>query len=257
MGGGCSNSVYGILPCLINSALCLYSEISTLPWLVGAVLFSVYFLRSLREKSQHLSPAVGLGLCLLGFTFAKGIGEGLSPLYLSWLVWHAWRQSGLKLPSFLRQSKLKILVLLLAFYIPLFGFKSLNYAFNGHFSVTNRAELAIYGPLVQRAQNPLTIKNSLIHLSTVPLSYTLCSNFFPDDKCDPWYRAPADFFQDNQDQLNKKDLTPAQNERIFHQAILHTLLSHPVRQLVYFLQEGLKMFFWETTRAPLWFTRHG
>ena len=240
----------GFSPCLINSALCLYSEISTIPWLVGAVLSGIYFLRSLREESQNSFPAVSLGLCLLGFTFAKGIGEGLSPLFLSWLLGYAWRRSGLKIFSFLRQKRSKVLALLLVFYIPLFGFKSLNYAYNGHFSVTNRAELAIYGPLVLRAQSPLTLENTLIHLSTVPLSYTLCSNYFPDDKCNAWYRAPADFYVDNQAQLNNKDLTAAQNERIFHQAIVHVFLSHPVRQIVYFFQEGLKMFFWETTRAP-------
>jgi len=240
----------GFSPILINSALCMYSEIATFPWLIAVAILSTHFLDSLKPAQfRNLFPAIGLGLCLLGFTFDKGMGEILTPLFLSWLFFYGWRHSDLKIFPFLRQSKSKIFLVLFVFYMPLFFFKSLNYAFNGHFVLTNRAEMTLYGPLTQRAQRPLTTDNLLTHLLTVPISYPLCSSFFPDEKCSPWYASPDETFANLNSQLDAQKLSLTQRKIFIDQSILHALFSHPVRQLVYLLEEGLKMFFWETSQG--------
>ncbi len=241
----------GLSPILINSALCLYSEIASFPWLIGVVLMSVYFLRSLRSPGlTHCSAAIGLGFCFLAFTFVKGMGEILAPLYLSWLFFYGWRQSGLKILSFLCQSRSKILLVLLIFYIPLMGYKSLNYGFNGHFVLTNRATMALYGNLNLRAQSPLTMDHFLGHLLTVPVSYDLCSGSSLNKECGHWSMSASDeTFLTRRDQLTKQNLTPAQQESYFNQGILGALFSHPLAQLVYLVQEGMKMFFWETSQG--------
>jgi len=240
----------GFSPILINSALCLYSEIVTLPWLVGVVLMSIYFVRSLRpSQAPHFSASIGLGLCFLGFTFVKGVGEIITPLFLCWLFFYGWRQSGLKIFPFLRQAKIKILLVLFVFYPPLLLYKSLNYAFNDHFVLTNRMDLSLYGSLNLRAQSPLTMDNFLNHLSTVPVSYDLCPHFF-HEKCSHWTEpSSAEIYLSREDQLSKQNLTSAQKERIIHHEILRAFFSHLIAQCLFLPQEGMKMFFWETSRG--------
>ena len=240
----------GLSPILINSALCLYSEIATFPWLVGAALSGIYFIRSLQEeRSKDLSSAIWLGFCLLGFTFVKGIGEILAPVFLFLLLGHVLRHSGLKISAFMRRSKLKILLVLLVFYIPLLAFKSVNFAFNGHFALTDRGDMSLYGPLTQRAQTPLTPEKILSHLSTVPVSYSLCSRFFTDEKCSYWYASADLTFGLLQEQFKAQNLSIAQQNRIIHNRILAAVFFHPLRQSVHTLTEGLKMFFWETSQG--------
>jgi len=240
----------GFSPILINSALCLYSEIVTFPWLVGAVLTGIYFVRSLRpSQPPHFSASIGLGICFLGFTFVKGMGEILAPLFFCWLIFYGWRQSVLKILPFLRQSKIKILLVLFVFYSPLLLYKSLNYTFNNHFVLTNRMDMALYGNLNLRAKSPLTMDNFLNHLSTVPVSYDLCPHFF-HEKCSHWTMSSSDeTYLTREDQLNKQNLTSAQNEKIIHQETLRAFFGHPIAQCVFLAQEGMKMFFWETTRG--------
>jgi len=250
----------GFSPILVNSALCLYSEIATFPWLVAAVLFSIYYLRFLVDAgSKDFIPAIGLSLCLLGFTFVKGIGEGLGPLFLIWLFWHAWRRCGLKLLPFLRQSKFKILLPLLIFYAPLLSFKSLNYAFNGHFNLTNRGDIALGGTLIQRTQSPLTMENFLTHLSTVTVSYgSPCTHFFSVEKCYYWSKSPDDYFREFKQQFDQQNISlPPSKRMTISNSMVGLLMSHPFRQIFYTLSEGLKMFFWQTSQGafvvyPVW-----
>lgn len=249
----------GLSPILINSALCLYSEIVSLPWLVGEVLMSVYFLRSLRASAPaNFSAAIGLGACLLGFTCVKGIGEALAPLFLFWLIAYSWRKSDLQLLDFWRRSKIKILIVLFAFYVPLLSYKFLNYTFNGQFVLTNRADMSLYGTLNQRAQTPLTTDNLLVRFLNAPTTYPLCSRFFPDSKCAYWSISASDeTFLHRQDQLDKQHYSSSQKERLLHQSIYYAIMSHPFIQTIYLLQEGLKMFFWETSQGafvvyPTW-----
>jgi hypothetical protein len=239
----------GFSPILINSALCLYSEIATLPWLAACVLLSVYFLRCLEGTSKNFTPARGLGSCLLGFTLVKAVGEALAPLFLFWLCLWGWQRSKLKLLAFLRKSKAHILLVFLVFYIPLLGYKSINYIFNKHFTVTNRSTMALYGNLNLRSRSPLTMNNFLSHLSTVPVSYDLCSRFF-GQKCYHWTMSASDeTFLTRQDQLIKQNIDPARQEKIFARETVQAFFGHPVVQLVYLVQEGLRIFFWETSQG--------
>jgi hypothetical protein len=143
----------------------------------------------------------------------------------------------------------------------LLGFKSLNYVYNRHFDLTNRATMALYGNLTMRAQYPLNGVNFLSHLSTISASYSLCNRFFPDKYCDHWSMSSSDeTYLTRQDQLQAQDLNPAQEEKFFDQGIFRALVSHPLTQTVYIIQEGMKMFFWETCRGafvvyPPWIER--
>jgi hypothetical protein len=251
----------GLSPSLINSALCLYSEIAAFPWLIAIILAGIYFLRSLRDiPSANFIPAVMLGFCFVGFTLVKGVGEALGPLFTIWLLWYAWIKSGLKINTFLHQSKFKILLVVLCFYVPVVSFKLLNYTFNGNFAVTNRGEVVVFTPLIRRCERPITAKNSLIYLSTVTVSYPLCTTFFPASECSYWYESPPDIFMAHQDQLIKRNVPLLQRNKILRQDILNKFLSHPGREFFYQLLESLKMFFWETTRGafvayPEWLTK--
>jgi len=248
----------GFSPILINSALCMYSEIAAFPWLVAAVLWSIRYLEVLRGSERRLAPAFGLSLSLLAFTMVKGAGMVLTPLFFGWLLIEAWRQSNLKVTDFLRRHKIPILSLLLVFYLPLGAYQSLNYFFNKHFALTNRSTMALYGNLNLRADNGLSLKHVLSHLATVPVSYDLCGRLFATEECNRWSMSASDeTYLKRQDALAQQNLSAAQKEKIFNQGIAHALFGHPLIQAVYLTQEGLKMFFWETSQGafvvyPAW-----
>jgi hypothetical protein len=252
----------GFSPILINSALCLYSEIAAFPWLVAVILLSIHYVRSLQEApSKNLAPAIALGCCLLGFTLVKGMGEILAPLFLGWLILYGWRQSGLRMAPFLRMAKIKILLVLLVFYVPLQGHKILNYALNGHFTLTNRGITILYGSMITRAQNPMTMENFLAHVISVPLTYPVCPHFFNLEKCNQAVLSTSDdMYVQRLGQLKNQNFSAAQSENLTRKEILQTFIDHPLSQSVYFFTEGLKMFFWETSQGaftvyPPWLER--
>ena len=242
----------GFSPVLINSALCVFSEIASFPFLVAAVYFGLRFMDSLGEKNPaHLYSSWGLALSLLGFTLVKGMGEVLFPLFVLCLIGFAWDVSAEKLPLFLRRSKIKILIVFLIFYTPLLGFKSINYFQNGHFALTSRADVNIYGNLLRRSHVPLNTTNFLSHLLTIPVSYDLCGTFYPDSVCSQWSMTTSDeTFNTRRNQLNEQHLNDAQKNKIYAHEILNALLTTAPAQAVYFVQESLKMFYWETSQGP-------
>jgi len=242
----------GFSPVLINSALCVYSEIVTFPLITAAVYFGWKFMDSLSEgPSGSSQPAWGLGLSLLGFTMTKGLGELLFPLFLCCLIIYGWQNVTGSFLSFIKRSRRKILIVLLIFYIPLLGFKSMNYLMNHHFTLTNRANINVYGNLVHRSQVPLNLTAVTSNLLTVPISYDLCSKFYPDPVCYQWsMRASDQTFFDREAQLNKLHLSEAEKNKILFRELLQALTTKPLEQTLYFLQEGLKTFFWETSQGP-------
>jgi len=241
----------GLSPILINSALCVYSEIATFPFLVAAVFFGWLFMDSLQEMNGPLYPSCGLALSLLAFTMVKGLGEGLAPLFLFCLIVYSWKKCGGGFLQFLKRSKIKILIIVLILYIPLIGFRLLNYSFNNHFTFTSRADVNLFGNLMRRSHVPLNVTNFMSHLLTIPVSHDLCGSYYPDSVCSQWSMINSDgTFYTRQNQLNQLNLSESQKNKIYVHEITQDLLTNPLAQSTYFIQEGFKMFFWETTQGP-------
>ena len=141
--------------------------------------------------------------------------------------------------------------MLLIFYLPLIGFKLINYSVNRHFVLTNRADLALYGNLVQRSQIPLTANSFLSHLTTVPTSHDLCGVYFQGQDCYQWTpTASDDVFSNRKAQLAQQNFTEGQKNKIMTSEIFQAVLTHPLEETVYAAQEGMKVFFWEMTQGP-------
>jgi hypothetical protein len=177
------------------------------------------------------------------------------------LVIYSWKSSSVEIFSFIHKSKKTIFILLIVFYIPLLSYKSLNYAFNRHFELTNRSQMALYGNLTRRSSLPLNKENVLSHLSTVPVSHDVCENFFSNSVCAQWSMSASDeTFLNRMDSLKLTSLSDYQKTKIIKQETAQALLLNPLLQIVYAIQEGLKMFFWETSQGafvvyPYWLER--
>lgn len=139
----------GFSPALVNSTFCLFSEIAAFPIVPAIVLLSFYAIKSIQglNVSSLISAKtrfifVSLGLILLLATLTKAVFEMIAPLILFMIG----------MISFIltqKQNRKKVLHLLimavLCFYIPLAGYKFLNFKYNGNFTVTDRGAWALYG----------------------------------------------------------------------------------------------------------------
>ncbi|MEI8010966.1 MAG: hypothetical protein WCI27_00605 [Candidatus Omnitrophota bacterium] len=242
----------GFSPIMINYSLCLYSENACWPWLMAAVYGGSAYIDSFQiTRQRNLQPAVFLGIALLGFTLVKGVGEAIFPLFLSSLIWIAWQHSASHFIPFLKKSKTTILIAILIFFIPITFIKILNYKYNGQFTYTNRGNLSLYGQIISRSRIPINKDNILSHFLTVPVSYERCINFFPSDTCEQWSMAHSDAtFLNRYNSLIAQGVPADQSNKIIRDEMLSAIVQSPLAQIIYWAQETMKMFFWETTQGP-------
>ena len=242
----------GFSPVMINYSLCLYSENACWPWLMAIVYWGSAYVNSLKTPWQkNLRPAVFLGMALLGFTLVKGVGEAVFPLFMTCLILTTWKHSNDHIIPFLIRSRMKILFTILIFFIPITLIKTLNYTYNGQFTYTNRVNVNLYGQIINRSRIPLNKDNVLSHFLTVPVSYERCIRFFPSGTCEQWSMSHSDaIFFDRYNELMAQGLTGITSNKIIRDEMLSGVVQNPLAQVIYWAQEILKMFFWETTQGP-------
>lgn len=241
----------GFSPALINSTFCLFSEIAVFPTVPAIVLLSFYAIKSIQKPNASSSVSislqtrfvfVSLGLILLLATLTKAVFEMIAPLIL-FLV------GIISLTLTQKQNRKKVLHLLiitvLSFYIPLSGYKFLNFKYNGNFTVTDRGAWALYGN-TERRMIPLTWNRFKAALSYTA-GHGFCRSFFDENTCTEWSYVASDNYGTKQRKtLENQGLSTSDVNKKLIRLSVDKALENPAQYFLLWLVEGMKMLVWES-----------
>lgn len=247
----------GISPALVNSALSLYSEIATYPFILGITLV-VYksWISLTRPWPRLILLAIVAGLLFVIMTLNKGIFELMTPAFLLLLLISAF---------FTRNRKIVInfivylAVFLAVFYLPINVYKLANKYFNGHFAITNRGTWMLYGETALRTE-PLAKERFFIALARVPGEGVL-KHFVGKEKKASLASEDVDVVgYKMMAELNKRNTPQGTLDDALLSFSAQRALHAPAQYILFTSMEILKMFFWESTQIgyvtyPAWLTK--
>ncbi len=241
----------GFSPALVNSTFCLFSEIAAFPIVPAIVLLSFYAIKSIQNlntsSSLSISPKtrfifLSLGLILLLATLTKAVFEMIAPLilFLVGIISFTLTQ---------KQNRKKLLqVLIIAvlfFYIPLSGYKFLNFKYNGNFTVTDRGAWALYGN-TERRMIPLTWNRFKAALSYTA-GHGFCRSLFDENTCTEWSYVASDNYGTKQRKaLENQGLSTSDVNKKLIKLSIDKALQNPAQYVLLWLVEGMKMLVWES-----------
>jgi hypothetical protein len=238
----------GISPGLVNSALSLFSEIVTYPFILAIVLLSSHIWEKARALSYKKIIISALALCALciAITFSKAIFSYISfPFILTFLI--------LALFFFYKKdfkTAVKLLVFLVIVSIPFIfsikAFKMANYHYNGLYAFSDRTWL-LFGNTDRRTRT-MTPRLFWAGLSFIP-GENICNSSFTKEECFYWSIMEADTFAyyKNVD-MNKKGVKKEDWEKEYVSGSFKMIKHNPIQYSFFFVAESLKMFFWESTQ---------
>ena len=241
----------GFSPALINTCLCLFSEIAILPFMIATILLCSKVWKNIHSYIENNSSSAKnliLNSLLLGFlflilTFTKGIFE--LTIFVFFIPFALFAIKGIqKKDKRLWISNILVtLCLLTTFFIPLNLYKYANKKFNGTFALTNRASFALYGNLRRRSEK-ITSK-SLASAYAFVVGEAFCMKTIDPDSCRFWSYHASDHFA-GQQRLEYLDLTSSETNKRFTALAKKELIKTPFNQILFASVETLKMFFFET-----------
>ena len=253
---------FGFSPALVNSMLSLYSEILTLPFVLGIILVAIKITCVIASEAKQSSRedcfvtsflAMTLGLLFVIITLIKGIFEVIAPLFLMFILIIIFQQGKI------RQAFKFFLTTFLIFYCLIFSYKTLNQTFNGQFTLTNRAAWAFYGNTARRME-PLNLKRVIVALAYMP-GEGACRSIFPEGECNFWsFRRSDEHGFAKSQELASQGMTGRSQDRELLKLAKEMILKNPFQYGLFMMIESGKMFFWESTKIgfveyPAWLTK--
>lgn len=244
---------FGFSPALLNTAFSLYSEIATLPVILGIVFIShVLWTRFNTHRPYHALAGL-LGFLLAVATFIKAAFEMITPFYLLILF----ILMAKNVPPHKRRSLLLAVSLTLSmFYFPVITYKWLNFKLNGNYAITNRGSWALYGNTMRRMQ-PMNPKRLLAAMAYAP-GENICTQLAGAKECSFWSFTTSDTFGLGKlNELTAQHLAPEEINRRLISLSAQEALKNPLQYGFLTAVEGSKMFFWESTQIgfvqyPAW-----
>ncbi len=237
---------FGFSPALVNSALSLYSEIATYPFVMGIILSSLAIWEKAQRDENLLPHFLLLVFCFLGVSFVKAAFTVIFPFYIVVMALLLLRISA-SYPSQKYKGLSYLLMALFLFYFPITAYKFTNKRYNGSFVFTNRGAWALYGNTKRRSQ-PLTFKKAMTALAYAA-GEGACHTFFTKKECDFWsFRQSDAYGYAALKTLTQNGLSADARNRLLIQKSLQLALQHPFTYLFLMGVEGIKLFFWESTR---------
>ena len=252
----------GFSPALVNSAFSLYSEIVTYPLLLGIILLSIKSWETITRYDglpNVVPAALGLGILFILITSVKAIFELIIPLFLLSYVYLAIDSAIKGKRKVFVNSVFFISIVVLLFQGWLYTYKSINLKYNGHFVTTDRGPWAIYGNAARRTQD-LKFKDYLAALAYVA-GENVCLNIFGKDAWVFWsFRSSDAFGYTKRGQLSNEGIPENQIASKLIHLTIQKILEKPWAYGLLMTIEGLKIFFWESTKIgyveyPSWLQR--
>jgi len=237
-------------PALNNAAFSLFSEIAAFPFILGIVLTSFYAWEAIKQNKRQRALIYGvlLGTLLTAATFIKAVFECITPAYLIIFLTSVFLTDKKTRAEHTRPLLLCVTAALIFFYVPVTGYKWLNLHYNGNFAITDRGSWALYGNTARRME-PLTLKRFAEALAFVP-GEGVCNSLFGPKECDFWsFRKSDEFGLAKRGELNNQHLSPKKMNASLISLSAQKALQNPFQYALLTFIEGLKMFFWESTKV--------
>jgi len=235
----------GFSPAILNSALSLFSEISTYPLILAIILLSYRSWISFSGRKRKIALlAIASGLAFFITTLNKAIFEIITPaftimFFLSTLLVRSRR--------FVLNALMYAVVLLCVFYALITGYKFTNKAFNNNFALTNRGDFLTYGTVARRVE-PLTAGRFLAALAYIP-GEGVCRDIFGEEKCFFWsFKKSDELGKAKVKALRESGLRAEEVNKEIIRSAFKKILDNPAQYVLLWFMEGLKMFFWESTQ---------
>lgn len=235
----------GISPAIVNSALSLFSEIIVYPFILAIVLLMYQSWISFSgPKIRIIVLAIASGLTLVLMTLSRGIFEFIAPVFISLFFLSTLATRNRK---FILNATAYFVIVLTVFYVLITGYKLTNKVLNGRFMVTGRGAHMLYGSVARRAE-PLTRERFFTALAYIP-GEGVCEAIFGKEKCFFWSPGKLDeFAYTKAGELQASGLRPEEIDKDTFRTAFKIILQKPGQFVLLWFEEGLKMFFWESTQ---------
>jgi len=240
---------FGFSPAIANSAFSLYSEIITYPFILGIILINAMCWRSLTGKGYRENILGGwlLGILFVFIAFAKAIFEAIFPLFfIPYFCAAGYFFSKRQRKAFFN-TLLLVLAAFLTFYTAIVSYKSLNLKYNGHFTLSDRGPWALYGNTARRMEK-MTSKRVLAAFA-YSMGEGACRSIFGESECKFWSYIPSDNYGYSKlGELEGSGIPKKDIDVTLINLAKKEICSNPPQYLLFMIAEGLKMFFWESTK---------
>ena len=249
---------FGLSPAMINSALSLFSEILTYPWVLLIVLCFSHMADGFPNKSwvRNLSMAAILAVLFLVVTFVKGIFECITLVMAAFFILIAFVNLYQRRGSVFLRIIVCTCVFVLVYFLPLHEYKLQNKKYNGTYVFTDRGHWALCGNIARRAE-PLNTQSFLAAIAYIP-GEGVCQRLFGKDTCFFWSFQTSDRISYQKTvELTADNPSNEELNRRFLQLSKDNVLKRPIQFVFLTFLEGFKMFFWESTNIgfvqyPAW-----
>lgn len=237
-------------PALNNSALSLYSEITTYPLILLIIILSHAAWTHIHHNnfSKYLLSVAGLSVTFTLLTLTKAFFDLIIPFYIGGCICCYFYTKSSPQPQRLKYFIGLICVLLSLFIIPITAYKYANQVLNGSFTITNRGPWALYGNTARRME-PMTPKDYVIALSYTP-GEGVCHKLFTKKECNFWsYRKSDKMGLEMLSILNlDKNVSDAQKDKQFIEMSIEKASENIGQYSIFYIFESLKLYFWESTQ---------
>lgn len=235
----------GISPALVNSALSLYSEIATYPFMLAILILTYGSWRSFSGPMKGvIIQAVMTGLVFVAMLLNRAIFELVTPLFLAVSMVPVVLSGSRKL---IVNSIAYLAVFSIVFYSSVYGYKSLNKIYNGHLTVTNRGAYLLYGNTALRT-GPFNGEQLLVCSANI-FGEKVGRRLFGEEKNNRWFGWDATAVGYAKiAELNKTGLSDDEINKNLVSLSLQKAARNPGAFMLYAAIEGMKIFFWESTQ---------
>lgn len=239
----------GFSPAIINSALTLYSEIFTYPFILGIILMGARVWKLTQKEYNHrlLLSSLGLGLLFVGIMFVKAVFEYILFIFLIpffYLLLKAAMKGNKKI---IKNTSMVLLMVIVTFHGFVVSYKLLNKKYNGVYTFTDRGAWALYGNTARRMQ-PMNTKRIISGMAFVA-GEGVCRRFFDPVECTFWSYSTSDNFGFSKWQEFERSKMPKDKfDPTFLELSKNLILQNPLQYLGITFMASFGLFFWESTK---------
>ncbi|MBF0331510.1 MAG: hypothetical protein HQL17_06200 [Candidatus Omnitrophica bacterium] len=250
----------GMSPAILNSTLWLWSEAAIYPFVVWGVIWMIRTWREMKRACRVDRLAGHAALTATLFILAAMVKAPVATVFVALLlpfyaaVVHGfWVKDGRGALRAVFVSA--ICLLMMGAYVE--NYKFLNWRGNGHYAITNRADLALFGNTVRRL-DPEALKRIPEAVLSVP-RLVICERYY-GRSCGYWGYATSDNINEQYAQkLAARGFSDIQRQEFFFSTAFRLMREHPFQEAFFSVIEGMKMFFWENrlffVKYPDWLVR--
>ncbi len=244
----------GYSPALTNSALSLFSEIMTYPFLIGLITMTIHAWKACHNKTNFLSTRMSdslTGMCVallfVATTMVKGAYEFIFLIYLSPFAYLFLKSLIRKNNPVFKRTGIFLLTTILTFNLFLISYKLLNKKYNGQYTLTDRSSYVLYNSASLRTEE-LSLKKFFSALAYIP-GENYCTIFFDEETCAFWRTKNLESFSHSPEAKNiQEKILPQEQNNAFTIVTKKKIRQHPVRFSLLMSVDAIKLFFWESTK---------